>query len=79
MGSTPTPRAPTTRTRIRDEAARVIGDAGRPMHITEIGPLVIAALGLGDTVQIKRINDALHDDPARRFQRVGPGTWAVKR
>lgn len=62
---------------IRDEAARVLREAGTALHVSEIAARVLPALGLAGEVTNKNFNTALHDDSRQRFLRVGKGTWEL--
>lgn len=62
---------------MRDAAERVLREAGTSLHISEIARRVLPTLGLADDVADKDFNTALHDDPRRRFTRVGKGQWQL--
>lgn len=72
-------KPPSRLMRIRDEAARVLrANNGEPMHVSKIAAAVLPLLGLSEQeVGTKAINTGLHDDPSRRFKRVGRGTWTL--
>ncbi len=68
---------PSKRDRIRDEAEAVLRAAHTELHISLIAVKVLTALGLAGEVSDKTVNTCLHDDPQRRFVRVGKGTWKL--
>ncbi len=64
---------------IRDEAARVLErSGGGPLHVSKIAEGALATLGLSGKVTVKAVNNGLHRDPERRFERVGKGTWRIR-
>lgn len=66
------------RHQVREEAARILAQENRAMHISELGAKVLVALDAEGEISIKRINDALHEDPLRRFLRVERATWQLR-
>jgi hypothetical protein len=65
------------RNQVRDEAEQLLRRSGKPLHHSEIARVVLAVLHVEGTMSDKDLNTCLHDDPQRRFLRVGRGTWAL--
>jgi hypothetical protein len=65
---------------IREEAVRILqGNGGAPMHVSKIAEAALAALDLTGKFPTKLVNNGLHRDPEKRFERVGRGTWRLRR
>jgi hypothetical protein len=62
---------------IRDEAERLLRTAQGPLHVSKIADEVLQRLGLNGQVTTKTVNTTLHDDPLRRFKRVGRAVWSL--
>jgi hypothetical protein len=68
---------PSRRELVRDEAERVLREAGRPLHYAIIAQSVFPRLKLSGHMSSKDLNTCLHEDKRRRFLRVGKGTWSL--
>ena len=59
---------------IQAELARTMS----PLHNTALLKLIAPRLPESAVLTAKGLNTLLHDDPAGRFVRVGPGLWQLK-
>jgi hypothetical protein len=66
------------REELRSLAAQALRANGLPMHNKAILSFVESRVNLPPNLTRKRLNTLLHDDPASRFIRVGPGTWRLR-
>jgi hypothetical protein len=69
--------APSKRAQIRDLAAQILGSAEMPMHYRTLANEILPKLGLVGVEPARTVNKSLHEDPKRRFLRVGSGTWSL--
>lgn len=70
---------PSKRAQIRDLAVKILGSADMPMHYRKLADEILPKLGLMGVEPARTVNNSLHDDPKRRFVRVGDGTWSLAR
>ena len=67
------------RDRIRDIAEDMMRRSGGPLHNTALADGILPRLAAGESATAKDVNTALHDDPLDRFERVGKGTWTLRK
>lgn len=70
---------PSKRNLIRQYAVEILASAPYPVHVSRLAELVLPRIPGGAEITQKTVNTSLHDDPLGRFERVGLGTWKLKR
>lgn len=62
---------------VRHAAAMVLRTTPRPLHYSELAGVILPSLGLQGRLSPKSVNNILHQDPEKRFRRVGRGLWVL--
>lgn len=68
---------PSARELVRRESEKVLRASDAPLHFSAIAAVVLPALGLSGRYKPKDLNNALHEDPLRRFESRGMGIWVL--